>query len=256
MVQYYLSGAVAARVDGTPAALGGPKQRCVLAVLLANHGTVVSIDRLIDAVWGDEPPAKALASVRSYVANLRRVLDPGADAGSDQAQDTRRTDSQVQRLASHPHGYQVNLLDGDAIDLVSFENLVAKGRTALVRHSAGAAVDMLTEALALWHGDPFGEFAYHEFAAPEAIRFVALRTTAIEARFDAALQLGGGGELVPEIEGTLAEHPLQERLWGHLMLALHRSNRTADAIQAFERACTTLDREIGTRRVRCHQQRQ
>ncbi|MFL0173378.1 BTAD domain-containing putative transcriptional regulator [Mycobacterium sp. SMC-13] len=247
MAQYYLSGAVAARVDGTPAALGGPKQRCVLAVLLANHGTVVSIDRLIDAVWGDEPPPKALASVRSYVANLRRVLDPGADVGPDQTPDARRGDAQGQRLASHPHGYQLNLLSGDTIDLVSFESLVSKGRTALIRHSAGAAVEMLTEALALWHGDPFGEFAYHEFAAPEAIRFAALRTTAIEARFDAALQLGGGGELVPEIEAALAEHPLQERLWGHLMLALHRSNRTADAIQAFDRARTTLDREVGTR---------
>ncbi|WP_238997076.1 winged helix-turn-helix domain-containing protein, partial [Mycolicibacterium sp. CBMA 361] len=96
-----------ARVDGTPAALGGPKQRCVLAVLLASHGTVVSIDRLIDAVWGDEPPAKALASVRSYVANLRRVLDPAADI-ADQPQDGRRTDSQSQRLASYPHGYQLN----------------------------------------------------------------------------------------------------------------------------------------------------
>ncbi|OBJ45964.1 transcriptional regulator [Mycolicibacterium mucogenicum] len=247
MAQYYLSGAVTARVDGTPAALGGPKQRCVLAVLLANHGTVVSIDRLIDAVWGDEPPPKALASVRSYVANLRRVLDPGADTGHDQPPDTRRGDTQSQRLASHPHGYQLNLLAGDTIDLVTFESLVSRGRTALIRHSAGAAVEMLTEALALWHGDPFGEFAYHEFAAPEAIRFAALRTTAIEARFDAALQLGGGGELVPEVEAALAEHPLQERLWGHLMLALHRSNRTADAIQAFERACTTLDREVGTR---------
>ncbi|WP_238396693.1 BTAD domain-containing putative transcriptional regulator [Mycolicibacterium sp. CBMA 234] len=235
-----------ARVDGTPAALGGPKQRCVLAVLLASHGTVVSIDRLIDAVWGDEPPAKALASVRSYVANLRRVLDPAADI-ADQPQDGRRTDSQSQRLASYPHGYQLNLLPGDSVDLLGFETLVSNGRNALIQHSAGAAVEMLTQALALWHGDPFGEFAYHEFAAPEAIRFSALRTTAIEARFDGALQLGGGGELVPEIEAALAEHPLQERLWGHLMLALHRANRTADAIQAFERACTTLDREIGTR---------
>jgi DNA-binding SARP family transcriptional activator len=247
MVQYYLSGAVAARVDGTPAALGGPKQRCVLAVLLANHGTVVSIDRLIDAVWGDEAPPKALASVRSYVANLRRVLDPGAELGHDQTAETRRADGQSQRLASHPHGYQLNLLAGDSIDLLSFESLVSKGRTALIRRSAEAAVEMLTEALSLWHGDPFGEFAYHEFAAPEAIRFAALRTTAIEARFDAALQLGGGGELIPEVEAALAEHPLQERLWGHLMLALHRSNRTADAVQAFERARTTLDREVGTR---------
>ncbi|MDR3660454.1 MAG: BTAD domain-containing putative transcriptional regulator [Mycobacterium sp.] len=240
MVQYFLSGAVMARVNATPAVLGGPKQRCVLAVLLANHGTVVSIDRLIDAVWGDDPPAKALASVRSYVANLRRVLDPSAEPG----QDSRH--SAGQRLASHPHGYQLNLLTGDTIDLVSFESLVTAGRTALIRHSAATAVGMLTEALALWHGDPFGEFAYHEFAAPESIRYAALRTTAIEARFDAALQLGGGGEMVPEVEAALAEHPLQERLWGHLMLALHRANRTADAIQAFDRACTTLDREIGT----------
>ncbi|BBX85580.1 hypothetical protein MAUB_34530 [Mycolicibacterium aubagnense] len=245
MAQYFLSGAVMARVDGTPAALGGPKQRCVLAVLLANHGAVVSIDRLIDAVWGDEPPAKALASVRSYMANLRRVLDPAADGANDP--DGRRSDVHSQRLASHPHGYQLNLLPGDTVDLFRFEDLVANGRSALIRNSAETAVGMLTEALALWHGDPFGEFAYHEFAAPEAIRFSALRSTAIEARFDAALQLGGGGELVPEIEGALAEHPLQERLWGHLMLALHRANRTADAIQAFERACTTLDREIGTR---------
>lgn len=240
MVQYFLSGAVGARVDGAAATLGGPKQRCLLAVLLANHGTVVSIDRLIDAVWGDEPPPKVLASVRSYVANLRRILDPCAETGASANPD-------VQRLTSHPHGYQLNLLTGDSVDLLTFESLVAAGRTALIRRSADAAVGMLNDALALWHGDPFGEFAYHEFAAPEVIRFTALRTTAIEARFDAALQLGGGGELIPEVEAALAEHPLQERLWGHLMLALHRSNRTADAIAAFERACTTLDREIGTR---------
>lgn len=236
MVQYYLSGAVMARVDGTPAALGGPKQRCVLAVLLANHGTVVSVDRLIDAVWADDPPPKALASVRSYMANLRRVLDSSTEPG--------RVDGQ--RLESHPHGYQLNLLPGDAVDLLRFEQLVAAGRDALIRGDAAAAVGMLGEALALWHGEAFGEFAYHEFAASEGIRVAALRTTAIEARFDAALQLGGGTELVPEIEAAVAEHPLQERLWGHLMLALHRSNRTADAVQAFDRACTTLDREIGT----------
>src|SRR6185437_3502718 len=82
-------------------------------------------------------------------------------------------------------------------------------------------------------------------AAPAVIRLAALRTTAIEAAFDAALQLGAGGELVPEIEAALSEHSLQERLWGHLMLALYRANRTADAIQAYERACATLDREIG-----------
>lgn len=141
MVQYYLSGAVMARVDGTPAALGGPKQRCVLAVLLANHGSVVSVDRLIDAVWGDEPPPKALASVRSYMANLRRVLDQAPDAGHNPS----HTDGQ--RLASHPHGYQLNLLTGDSVDLFHFEDLVAAGRNALIRGDAATAVAMLGEAL-------------------------------------------------------------------------------------------------------------
>ncbi|WP_243841574.1 AfsR/SARP family transcriptional regulator [Mycobacterium sp. DL592] len=226
-----------ARVDGTPAGLGGPKQRCVLAVLLANRGNVVSVDRLIDAVWGDEPPPKALTSVRSYMANLRRILDPSSVAS--------RAD--VQRLPSYPHGYQLNLLSGDSVDLFEFENLVSAGRNALINGDAATAVRTLGEALALWRGQPFGEFAYHEFAASEGIRITALRTTCMEARFDAALELGGGAELIPEIEAAVAEHPLQERLWGHLMLALHRSNRSADAVQAFDRACTTLAREIGTR---------
>lgn len=232
MVDYCLSGAVSARVDGTSVALGGPKQRCVLVVLLARHDSVVSIDRLIDAVWGEQSPPKALSSVRSYVANLRRVLNPPGGP---------------QRLTSHPYGYQLALLDGDSVDLFGFDDLVSRGRAALVRGDADEAVELLDEALALWHGDPFGEFRYHEFTAPEAIRFTALRTTAIEARFDAVLHSGGGAELVPEIEAAVAEHPLQERLWGHLMLALHRANRTADAVQAFHRACAALEREIDAR---------
>ncbi|MCX6400617.1 MAG: BTAD domain-containing putative transcriptional regulator [Propionibacteriales bacterium] len=232
MVEYCLSGAVTAHVDGTPVALGGPKQRCVLAVLIASRGSVVSVDRIIDAVWSENAPPKALTSVRSYVANLRRILDtdPAADA----------------RLVSRPRGYQLNLLADDAVDLFGFEDLVSSGRSALVGGDARAAHELLERALGLWRGDPFGEFAEKEFAAPEAVRFAALRTAAVEAYFDAALQLGGADELVPEIEAAVAEHPLQERLWGHLMLALHRAGRTADAIRAFDRAAAALDLEIGT----------
>src|ERR1700744_4981730 len=124
MVDYQLSGAVEARVGGALAPLGGPKQRCVLAVLLANHGTVVSVDRLIDAVWEDKPPPKALASLRAYVTNLRRILPPSSDAAP--------------RLASRSFGYQLTLLDDDAVDLHRFETLVKDGRSALVR---GAAPD-------------------------------------------------------------------------------------------------------------------
>jgi DNA-binding SARP family transcriptional activator len=231
LLEYCLSGAVTVRADGVPVALGGPKQRCVLSALLAQHGTVVSIDRLIDAVWGEASPPKALISLRSYIANLRRILDPTAEPGH-------------QRLVSHSHGYQLNLLAGDSVDLLRFESLVSAGRSALIRQDADTAVRTLGEAMALWRGDPFGEFTYHEFAAPAVIRLDALRSTAVEAGFDAALQLGAGGELVPEIEAALTEHPVQERLWGHLMLALHRANRTGDALQAYQRACTTLDREL------------
>ncbi|OBK38362.1 transcriptional regulator [Mycobacterium sp. 1245111.1] len=236
MVEYQLSGAVEARVGGILAPLGGPKQRCVLAALLANHGTVVSVDRLIDAVWEDTPPPKALASLRAYVTNLRRVLPAPADA-------TSPTNS---RLASRAYGYQLTLLDDDSIDLHRFEALVKDGRAALVSGSATDAFDQLDAALKLWHGEPFGEFAYKGFAHADATRYLALRHTAIEARFDAALQSSDGTDLVHEIEAAIAADPTEERLWGHLMVALYRAGRTSDAIRAFDRARVMLDRELGT----------
>ena len=234
MVDYLLSGAIEARLDGAVVALGGPKQRCVLAVLLSDHGNVVSIDRLIDSVWDEIAPDKALISVRSYVANLRRTLNAAASEPAG-----------AQRLESRPNGYRLNLLPGDTVDLYRFEELVAAGRAALVRHDPGAAVATLGEALACWHGDPFGEFTYRDFVAPDVQRFTALRATAIEARLDAALQLGAGADLIPDIEAAVAQDPVQERLWGHLMLALYRAGRTADAVRAFDRAAIALRREIG-----------
>ncbi|QNJ92585.1 AAA family ATPase [Mycolicibacterium fluoranthenivorans] len=233
-VEYSLSGAVAARVDGATVPLGGPKQRCVLAVLLAHHGTVVSIDRLIDAIWADEAPAKALASLRSYVANLRKVLTPATDDGTA-------------RLASRPNGYQLNLLPGDSVDLHEFEALVLKGRAQLVGADAEGAFASLSQALQRWRGDPFGEFLYRDFAIPEARRYSALQTTAIEARFDAAVQYGRGAQIIPEIEAAVAHDPLQERLWGHLMLALTQAGRPADAVRAFDRVGAVLKRELGVR---------
>ncbi|MHA3019433.1 BTAD domain-containing putative transcriptional regulator [Mycobacterium sp. BMJ-28] len=236
MVEYSLSGAVAARVGGTTVPLGGPKQRCVLAVLLVHHGAVVSIDRLVDAIWADDAPPKALASLRSYVANLRKLLPPAADDAAGPA-----------RLASRPNGYQLNLLPGDSVDLHEFEALVVKGRAQLVGADAAGAFGSLTRALEHWRGDPFGEFLYRDFAIPEARRYSALHTTAVEARFDAAVQRGRGGQIIPEIEAAVARDPLQERLWGHLMLALSQAGRPADAVRAFDRVGAILKRELGVR---------
>ncbi|RMI34829.1 AfsR/SARP family transcriptional regulator [Nocardia stercoris] len=234
MVEYYLFGGVEARVDGAPAALGGPKQRCALAVLLAGHGTVVSADRLIDAIWPADPPAKALVSVRSYVANLRRCL---ADASPAAAV----------RLTSRSPGYRLELLDGDRVDLLRFEELVKNGRAALAGDDAYAAFDLLTDALALWRGTPFGAFADREFARNDVLRCESLLHEATVARFDAGLRRGDSTALIPEIEVALGGQPLQERLWGQLMLALYRAGRTGDALRAYERAAAALDREIGAR---------
>ena len=149
MVGYFLSGGIEAHLDSGVPSLGGPKQRCVLAVLLASHGTVVSIDRLADAIWADDPPAKSVASLRSYVANLRRVLTSGCESDGP-------------RFESRQHGYQLNVLPGDTVDLHQFERLVNDGRGALIRGEARSAADTLGAALALWRGDPFGEFTHHE----------------------------------------------------------------------------------------------
>ncbi|MBI3215571.1 MAG: AAA family ATPase [Mycobacterium sp.] len=235
MVEYTLSGVIEARVGGSAVTLGGPKQRCVLAVLLADHGSIVSVDRLIDCVWGDAAPPKAPVSLRSYIANLRRILN---------APDSEEPGGQ--RVESHPHGYRLVLLPGDTVDMHQFEELVSAGRTALRRSDPGGAHSLFGEAMALWRGDPFGEFAYHDFAAPTVRRLTALRASATEARLDAGLRLGAGIELVPDIEAALAQNPTAEALWGHLMLALHRAGRGADAVRAFDRACATLRHEIGS----------
>ena len=236
MVEFFLSGSVEARIDGSFAPLGGPKQRCILAVLLAAPGTVVSLDRLIDSVWEDRAPAKALTSVRSYLANLRKVLDP--DPGA--------TGTRAPRLESRMSGYRINLAEDDWIDLREFETLVDTGLGVLDQGRPAAAFDQLTRALDLWRGDPFGEFTNHAFAHSESVRYAELRNTAVEARFDAALRTGDGRDLIPEIEAAIARDPLQERLWAHLILALYRTGHPARAMHAYERVCAVLAAELGT----------
>ena len=228
-VHYRLSGGVTVLIDGTPVGVGGPKQRRVLAVLLSRLGTVVTVDQVVDAVWGETPPAKAPVSVRSYVTNLRRVLHREG----------------MERLVTGPLGYRLDLLDGDSVDLLEFERLASSGRESLVHQDVRTAADQLRAALSWWVGAPYGDLADADFVRAESVRLASLHDTAQEAWFDASLQLGHDAELVPELEAAVATSPLQERLWGHLMLALHRSGRHADALRAYDRAREVLDREVG-----------
>jgi WD40 repeat protein/DNA-binding SARP family transcriptional activator len=203
--------------------LGGPKQRLVLAHLLVRANQAVPVDRLIAAVW-DEPPATARGSVQSYVSHLRKTL--GAD-----------------RIDSNGQGYVLRV-EPHELDRSRFEALVSDARRLRATDPAAAAA-MLREALALWRGSPFADLADAASLQPEITRLTELRLAAVEDRVAAELDAGAPRDVVGELEALTAEHPLRERLWELLIIALYRSGRQADALQAYERARRRLADELG-----------
>jgi DNA-binding SARP family transcriptional activator len=221
-------GPFEALADGRPLRLGGAKQRALLAVLLLRAGEVVSSDRLIDELWGAEPPPTAAHTVQVFVSRLRKALEPAAPG----------------RLLTRPPGYVLQLEPGE-LDLERFETLLGRGRTELERGDAPRAAELLREALALWRGPALADFAYEPFAQSAIARLEELRLAALEERIEADLAAGGHGALVGELEAFVAEHPLRERLRGQLMLALYRSGRQAEALEAFQDARRALVDELG-----------
>ena len=197
-------------------ALGAPKQRALLAVLLLRRGEPVSSDRLIDEVWGDQPPATATKLVHGYVSSLRKVLGDGL-------------------LLTEGRGYVLRVSPGQ-LDVDRFEALVRRGREALERGDPLTAASVLREALAVWRGPALADFAYEPFAQAEIARLEESRLAALEDRVDADLASGEQARLVGELEGLVREHPLRERLRAQLMLALYRSGRQADALEAYQHA--------------------
>ena len=210
--------------DG-PVALGAPKQRALLAVLLLHRGEPVSTDRLIDEIWGEQPPASANKLVQGYVSNLRKVLGDG-------------------RLVTQGRGYVFRIEPGQT-DVDRFEALAARGRRALEDGDALTAAAVLREALALWRGPPLSDFAYEPFAQPEIARLEEARLVVLEDRIDADLASGEHARLVGELEALVREHPLRERLRGQLMLALYRSGRQADALDVYRDARRKLLDDLG-----------
>ena len=213
-------------------ALGGGRQRSVLAQLLLEAGQVVSTDRLIDELWGESPPATAATALQGYVSQLRKALDPERVGGGETVIVTREP------------GYLI-AIEPDQLDLARFEGLQAAARRAMAGGDARAAAKSLEEALALWRGAALEDLAGERFAADAARRLDELRLTAIEERFDAELALGRSRELVPELEAVIAREPLREHLREQLMLALYRSGRQAEALRAYDDARRTLVDELG-----------
>jgi YVTN family beta-propeller protein len=210
---------------GQPLDVGAGKQRALLALLVLRAGEIVSTDRLIDALWGEQPPASALNSVHIYVSQLRKALGNG-------------------RLETHGRGYLL-ALESDEVDLDRFERLLGEGRALLAAGDPHAAAQTLGTALALWRGEPLSDFAFEPFAQSEIVRLEELHLAALEERIDADFALGRHAELVPELETLVREHPLRERLRAQLMLALYRSGRQAEALDTYRHARRLLAEELG-----------
>ncbi|MGW1783544.1 ATP-binding protein [Streptomyces sp. NPDC002143] len=209
--------------DGTPVDPGGPRPRALLTLLLLDVGHGVPLERLTDGLYGAEPPAGAANALQSQISRLRRRLAPHAEIEAT---------SSGYRLAVPP----------DAVDRHRFERLADAGRTALAAGDRPGAAGLLREALALWRGPALPDLPD---AHAERARLEELRLAAVQDRVEADLGLGGGPELVPELRGLLAAHPLSERLYGQLMRALHAGGRPAEALTVFEQARRTLADELG-----------
>jgi YVTN family beta-propeller protein len=228
-MEFSVLGPLEVRADGRIIPLGGAKQRALLATLLLHANEVVSRDRLIDGLWGEELPATAAHIIETYVSRLRRIL---REAGVHNA------------LIMRPPGYMLRI-DPDELDLNRLENLMREGRRALADGNPEAAAEHLRQALALFRGPPLDDVAFFPFAQAELGRLVEMRLAALEDRIDADLAVGKSAALVAELEALVKAYPLRERLYGQLMLACYRAGRQADGLDAYHRARHYLAEELG-----------
>ena len=220
-----LFGQLEAADGGVALAVRGAKQRALLALLALHRGEPVSADRLIDVLWGDGQAANPANALQAQIGQLRRTLGAGA-------------------IVTTEAGYAL-AVGPDEVDVVRFEQLVAKGRRLAEAGEMALASAALGEALGLRRGEPLAEFAYAGFADAERAQLDELTLVAIETRAGADLVLGRHGELAGELEAQCRQHPLRERLWELLILALYRAGRQADALRAYTEVRDRLADELG-----------
>jgi DNA-binding SARP family transcriptional activator len=232
MVRLRVLGQLTAEVDDRAVNVGSRHQRAVLALLLAARRAVVPTDRLIDDLWDGEPPPRAIASLQTYVSNLRRLIEPD-----------RSPRAPARWLISAPPGYALRLPD-EAVDAWRFDGLVREAR-AVRTSDPTRARRILGEALDLWQGSAYAEFADEPWAVTEAARLEELRLLAAESLIEVTLRAGAPGEAVPPAEVLTREQPLREESWRLLALALWGSGRPADALAALRRARQMFAAELG-----------
>lgn len=220
-MEFRLLGPLEVMAEGRPVPLGGHKPRALLAILLLRANEPVSSDVLIEELWGGRPPSSATKVIQTYIMRLRRVLG-----------------HTVIRTVSSAYELRV---DAGSLDLHRFERLVRDARAA----APAEANVLLREALSLWRGPPLAEFAYESWAQPAIERLEEVRLEALQERIETDLALGASADLVGELELLVGQYPLRERLRAQLMLALYRSGRQADALEAYRDARQSLVETLG-----------
>ncbi|MEU5097963.1 BTAD domain-containing putative transcriptional regulator [Streptomyces sp. NPDC020996] len=225
-------GSTTATVAGRQVSLGGLRQRAVLAVLVAARGRVVPADTLLAEAW-DGMRRPSTSALHSYVRDLRKALEP---------ERTARQAATV--LVREGTGYALRL-GAAGIDAERFTERTSQGQQSLRAGDAAGAARALREAVGLWRGPAYADFADASFAVPEAVRLEALRLAAYEDLYAAELALGRHASVVGDLGAYTAEHPLSERGWELLALALYRSGRQGDALGALRTARHTLAEELG-----------
>jgi len=228
-LEFGILGPLEVRANGTLVHVGGPRQRALLGLLLCHPNQVVSRDQLFEELLGDQPAEQAEPILRVQISRLRHVLVGG---------DTEA------RLLARPPGYVLRVEPGE-LDLQVFEQRVAAGRVALARGDPAQAAALLGEAQSLWRGRPLADLEFESFARFEIQRLEAARLAATEDRIEAELALRQHASLCPELERLVAEHPLRERLRGQLMVALYRSGRQAEALEAYRAGRVLLVEQLG-----------
>lgn len=222
-MEFLILGPIEVRDGDRALGLGGPRQRLVLAHLVLQANRVISTDRLIELTWGDESPDAARQALFAYVSRLRKLLGAG-------------------RIVARPPGYAL-VAAGSEVDALRFADLVEQARGFAGDPTAASA--LLGQALDLWRGPALSDLADHAQLRADIGRLEELRLGALADRIQLQIELGDLREAVPALERLVIEHPLRERLWGQLVLALYRSGRQADALAAYQRSREILRQELG-----------
>jgi DNA-binding SARP family transcriptional activator/streptogramin lyase len=230
MLEFRILGSLEVSDGSDALPLRGARERALLAYLLLHANEIVPSDRIIDDIWGDEPPQSVASMLQVYISRLRKVLNQNGKDGTG--------------LLKEPSGYVLRIEDSQ-LDLHRFESLARTGKELLASGNPQGAARELRAALALWRGTPLADLANEPWAETEIARLQESRLAALEERIDADIMLGRHNDVVPELEKLVAEHPLRERPRAQLMLALYRSGRQAEALHHYDDARRLLAEQLG-----------